>query len=249
MKVNGLKEPLGIDTTPVFSWANVSNGYNRSMSAYRIIVSSTKEKAEKFEGDLWDSGKTQGSNNYDIVYNGNNLASVTDYYWRVTVFDECDVVYNSEVAHFGTGMMSQSDWTASWIGAQSEKTFTFDGANWIWSEEEQKTIGTCKRYFRKTFTPDSTKTIKKVFVGGTADDSIKMYFNGEQIASSNSWQGGFFTDITNKVNAGNNTFAAVVSNTYTETGSYAAFILKAQIYYTDGTIDEIVTDANWLLNK
>ncbi len=248
MKVNGLKEPLGIDTTPVFSWKNVSNGYNRSMSAYRIIVASTKEKAEKFEGDLWDSGKTQGSNNYDIIYNGASLSSVTDYYWRVSVYDERDVKYDSEIVHFGTGMLSKSEWTASWIGAESEKTFDFSGANWIWSEEAQKTIETCKRYFRKSFTPDSTKTVKKVFVGGTADDSIKMYFNGEQIASSSSWQGGFFTDITNKVVAGNNTFAAVVSNTFTETGSYAAFILKAQIYYTDGTKEEIVTDASWVLN-
>lgn len=248
MKVNGLKEPLGIDTTPVFSWKNVSSGYNRNMSAFRIIVASTKEKAEKFEGDLWDSGKTEGSNNYDIIYNGASLSSVTDYYWRVTVYDERNVKYDSEVAHFGTGMLSKNEWTASWIGAESEKTFDFSGANWIWSEEAQKTIETCKRYFRKTFTYDSTKTIKKVFVGGTADDSIKMYFNGEQIASSSSWQGGFFTDITNKVVAGNNTFAAVVSNTFTETGSYAAFILKAQIYYTDGTKEEIVTDASWVLN-
>ena len=159
MKVNGLKEPLGIDTTPVFSWTNVSDGYNRNMSYYRIVVSSTMEKAENFEGDLWDSGKPQGGNNYDIIYNGNSLSSVTDYYWRVTVYDERDVKYDSEVAHFGTGMLSKSDWTASWIGADSEKSFEFNGANWIWSEEEQKTIGTCKRYFRKTFAPDNMDTI------------------------------------------------------------------------------------------
>ena len=61
------------------------SGYGRGQSAYQIIVSTTKEKAADYSGDMWDSGKVAGENNYNIVYAGNALNSRTTYYWTVRV--------------------------------------------------------------------------------------------------------------------------------------------------------------------
>ena len=75
LKVNNLVEPLGVDTTPRFRWLNTSEGYGKYQSAYQIVVASTEEKAAAHEGDLWDSGKVAGEDNFDIPYAGQVLDS------------------------------------------------------------------------------------------------------------------------------------------------------------------------------
>ena len=117
LKVNNLTTPLGIDTTPTFCWTNRTKTIGRVQTAYQIIVSSTKELAQAHTGDVWDTGKVQSDENFDIVYQGAALTSCTDYYWTVCVWDETDTPSDwAAVARFGTGMLEQTDWTAKWIG-------------------------------------------------------------------------------------------------------------------------------------
>jgi len=119
LKVNNLTTPLGIDTTPLFCWTNRTKTNGRVQTAYRIIVSSTAELAAAQTGDLWDTGKVQSDENFDIAYEGQPLTSCTDYYWSVCVWDETDTASDwTKVARFGTGMLNESDWTAKWIGGQ-----------------------------------------------------------------------------------------------------------------------------------
>ncbi len=245
MLINGLKSPIGIDTEPVFSWTNETEGYDRSMSAYRIVVASTMEKAAAGEGDLWDSGKTLSNKNFDILYNGAKLSSRTAYFWRVEVYDEKDNLFVSEVASFETGMLDSSDWQAKWIGIDLNNTFTFDGASWIWTNEQQYHVPTGVRYFRYKFTPDSTKSVLSVVIGSIADDSHTLYYNGQEIATSTSWIKGTYADLTDKTVSKQNTICVKATNTHTNTGSYAGLILKAVITYTDGTKDIISTNGNW----
>ena len=87
LKVNNLVEPLGIDTTPQFRWLNSADGYGRYQSAYQIVVASTPEKAAAHQGDLWDSGKVAGADNFDIPYAGKTLSSRSRYYWSVRVWE------------------------------------------------------------------------------------------------------------------------------------------------------------------
>jgi alpha-L-rhamnosidase len=135
LKVNNLVEPLGIDTTPRFRWLNSSDGFGKYQSAYRIIVSSTEEKAKAQQGDLWDSGKVSGTDNFDIPYAGQTLEPRSLYYWSVRVWDEADQASAwSEVARFGTGIFDPADWKGSWIGSQDYAhfqlaDFTLKGAN------------------------------------------------------------------------------------------------------------------------
>ena len=117
MEVNSLAAPMGIDQNPTFSWGLSTGENGRSQSAYRLVVSSTPEQAANGEGDIWDTGKIAGENNFDIPYAGPSLQSKTPYYWSVQVWDDQDRGSGwSEVSSFETGMLAQSDWVGEWIG-------------------------------------------------------------------------------------------------------------------------------------
>lgn len=121
LKVNNLDTPLGVDTNPTFCWTNRTSTIGRVQTAYQIIVASTKELAEAHTGDIWDTGKVQSDENYDIAYEGPALTSRTDYYWSVCVWDETDTPSEwTKVERFGTGILDQSEWTAKWIGGQMQ---------------------------------------------------------------------------------------------------------------------------------
>lgn len=124
LRVCGLISPMGIDGDISFSWLNSGNGYGRGQSAYRILVSSTLEKAESLQGDLWDTGKILAEKNCDISYRGKPLASRKRYYFRVAVWDEKDEMGNfSQISHFETGILSGEEWLGEWIGPDREAPY------------------------------------------------------------------------------------------------------------------------------
>ncbi|MBE5892870.1 MAG: hypothetical protein E7286_05755 [Lachnospiraceae bacterium] len=92
--VNGLCNPCGVSEKPVFSWIpgteeiDGKNIYGRGQAAYRVIVSSDMALAQQGIGDLWDSGKVESEDPYDVVYAGAALTSKTDYFWRVQVWEK-----------------------------------------------------------------------------------------------------------------------------------------------------------------
>jgi len=257
LRVNNLTQPLGIDTNPVFRWLPTMEGHGKSQSAYQIIVASTAEKAAAHEGDLWDSGKVVGKNNFDIAYEGAALQSRTPYYWAVQVWDETDTSIGwSEVTTFETGTLDASQWTAKWISGKQEDvvslSFNLKGANWIWSRygAAQDKVPAETMYFRGSFTVNAEKTVKQVLLGFTTDDYGTVYINGQAAGSveniANGWQGGCAVDITALAKSGVNSVAADVTN---GTAGYAGFIGKIAVYYTDDTVDTVVTDGSWKLTK
>ncbi len=249
LRVNNVAEPLGIDTVPTFRWINEMDGYGRAQSAYRIIVASSKEKAEAHEGDVWDSGKTEGNCNYDIVYGGDALKSRTEYYFAVQVWDEkCESVW-SGVSKFETGILDDSEWTAKWIGVTDGDTVPCDidlkGANWIWLKRDTGST----TYFRYHFGIDENKEVDEVLLAATMDDYGYLYVNAESVLNvnkeTNAWKTGRVVNITRCVQKGDNVFGARVI----DTGSSAGFIAKIEIRYTDGSVDTVVTDKKWKCSK
>lgn len=118
LKVNNLDTPLGIDTTPLFSWVNKSKTIGRAQSAYQIIVASTRELADAHTGDLWDTGKVDSDVSFEIPYAGQTLTSRMDCYWAVRVWDEQGTASDwTKTARFGVGILDKSEWTAQWIAA------------------------------------------------------------------------------------------------------------------------------------
>ncbi len=251
MKVNSLSEPLGIDQLPKFSWGYFSNINGKEQTAYRIIVASSQEKAEAHEGDIWDSTKIESSQNFDIPYEGTDLASKTEYYWAVECWDENGQSIGwSEVSRFETGMLHPEDWTAEWIGDDiigNTLSTTVDGCYWIWSLNgspfDQAPAG--HHYFRKTFSVNPNKTVKQVIFGFTADDQGVFYLNGEKIGQTQAWESGGVYDITDKILSGENLIALDGNNT---SQGYGGVIGKLTIAYTDDTTDTVITDNTWKVN-
>lgn len=247
LKVNNLTDPLGVDGDITFRWMNTSAEYSKAQSAYRIIVSSEKEQAEKSSGDVWDSGKTPGKDSFDIAYRGDALSSCTPYYWRVMVWDEQDIPSEwSNVAVFETGILSEEEWGAQWIGAAND-AISLGGANWIWSiTGSTSSVPAGTQYFRGSFTVDPEKTLASAVIGFSTDDYGDVYINGTLSAAvantAGAWMTGSVADITDVVKSGENSVAAAVTNT--DTG-FAGFIAKIVIKYTDLSEAVFVTDANW----
>ncbi len=245
VKVNETDTPIGLDTNPVFSWVPSTEAYDQFQTAYQVIVASTPEKAEKGEGDLWDSGKVESAFCYSVPYGGTALSSHTAYYWRVKVWDADGAVGSSPVSRFVTGILSGSDWSGDWIGRKPDTySASLSGAKWIWltsstvgnSAYASSAAGT--QYFRTEFKLDSSKTVKQAILAYTADDSSTLFLNGVEWSESTAWSSGVICDLTGSLEA-ENAVAVAATNA---TAGYAGFIAKLVIEYTDGTKTTIQTD-------
>ena len=86
------------------------------------------------EADLWDSGRVASQQSLNVLYAGSALQPSTRYYWRVTVWDAAGKPYPSSPASWWeTGLLSQSNWRAAWIGYETaeEDAVRHAPAAWI----------------------------------------------------------------------------------------------------------------------
>jgi alpha-L-rhamnosidase len=182
-----LTNPTGLDVThPRFSWkltATDKTAFGQRQSAYRILVSSSKVSSSKVSGskvsgskesldssqaDMWDSGWVQSDDMQLIRYNGKALQSDQTYYWTVAVKDEKgnESVY-AKTAEWSTGLFSQDEWTAKWIGTE-EVYDPAEGANKMPDP-----------WFRKTFHVKEKPAKATLFVASVGYHEV--YVNGQKI--------------------------------------------------------------------
>jgi alpha-L-rhamnosidase len=108
--------PLGIDIArPRLSWKLRSDQRNQVQSAYQVAVAS--EPARLGTPDVWDSGKVSTNQSALVPYGGPSLSSRTRYFWSVRVWDSQGRPSAwSKPAWWETGLLSERDWRAQWIG-------------------------------------------------------------------------------------------------------------------------------------
>ena len=113
-RANGLRAGNGISTTtPRLSWRLASSTRNDSQTAYQIQVATSSSALSS--PDMWDSGKVSTSNN-SASYAGVTLVSRDIGWWRVRVWDAHDKASSwSGITTFEIGLLSSSDWNATWI--------------------------------------------------------------------------------------------------------------------------------------
>src|SRR5258706_15627414 len=117
LKCELLNNPSGIDVKePRLSWQINSNERNVMQSAYELIVSSTKEKLERNEGDVWNPGKINSAQSIHVTFAGHELTGRTGYYWKVKVFTNKGQSAWSEPAYWSMELLNKNDWQAKWIG-------------------------------------------------------------------------------------------------------------------------------------
>ncbi len=125
MKCEYLDNPLGIDmVSPRLSWQIKTKGVrSEKQTAYRIIVASSRDKLIEGKIDLWDTGKIKSDQSIQVEYEGKQLRSRTQCYWKVMIWDKNGNPSPwSKPAFWSMGLLKKEDWTAQWIGSPDSVT-------------------------------------------------------------------------------------------------------------------------------
>lgn len=90
------------DNKPEFAWIVPAKAVIQK--AYQVLVSSSKELAEKNIGDVWNSGQVRSNKSTDVELDAEPLKPNTTYFWRVRIFDKDNRISEySEIQEFRTG--------------------------------------------------------------------------------------------------------------------------------------------------
>lgn len=129
LTVDGLDRPADLEDleSPAFSWHLPAIA---GQSSYRLVVSSSAEKAAAHEGDVWDSGTVASADQTDVAYAGPALETSARYYWTVRASDEQGRALPwAEPTWFGTSPGPSWEgatpvWAPSPTGAWTDYTMT-----------------------------------------------------------------------------------------------------------------------------
>lgn len=239
--------PLGIDNTaPRLSWKLVDDTKTRGQkqTAYQILVASNLENLDSDNGDVWDSEKVDSNQSVNNTFQGSQLESAKQYFWKVKVWDTNGNVSNwSDYGTFSMGLLKQSDWKGDWILKSDQKK-------------------TDHNWYRKNFKLSEEATSAFVFVGSFGYH--ELYVNGEKITDNvvnpvSSYMKKripYLTyDVSDKLKKGDNVIAiwhAAGWARWTRIREYrnVPFVFKAQAEITTGGEPiTLKTDTTWKTKK
>ncbi|MBN1411242.1 MAG: family 78 glycoside hydrolase catalytic domain [Spirochaetales bacterium] len=223
LKTEYCVNPLGIDTaTPRFSWIFSDPDRDETQVAYRIIVASSEANINANNGDKWDSGKVAGTVQNGVKYGGSALSRRTGYWWKVSVWDRNDNASSfSASAYFETGYLSQSDWTAQWIGGD----YTLLRDDWVL--DPGRSIAKARLYV-------TSLGYSEVYINGKkagTDVCSPGYTRYERRALYNTY------DVTGLMNSQYNGIGIMLGDAYYKRfvgSSSLAARLEIHVTYTDG---------------
>lgn len=235
-----LNHPLGIDiTSPRFFWKCRAEGKELFQRAYRL-------EARDDDALLWDSGKINSNQTTHIRYGGESLSSRQRVHWRVKLWGEHDLEGEwSEYAWFEIGLVSPSDWSATWVSApflpSKKKRYPAD-------------------YFRKQFFLEHS--VKKARLYATACGVYSARINGARVGEDRFTPG--YTDyskrlqyqtydVTDHVQKGENTLDFVLGDGWFrgKIGAYGKrcaygkrtmLLAQLELTFDDGTVQIVGTD-------
>ena len=256
-----LVKPLGIDNTnPRFSWIFSSESRSTNQTAYRVIVSSSKEKLKNNNTDIWDSGKVETDESTNINYSGQKLKSNKRYWWKVKCRDnQNNWTSYSKPTWFETGLLKSSDWKGSWIGTGNDNKISAP-------------------LLRNVFTLDKEVAEARLYISGLG--YYELYLNGKKVGDH--VLDPVWTDygpremndlnypindkmshrvkyvkynVTNLLNYNKNALGVILGNGWYNQRQrlaegkfwygYPRMILQLQIKYEDGSVEIIKSDENW----
>ncbi len=114
LQADYLTDPVGIDdATPQLGW-QLAGGEDVTQSAYQIRAATSQHGLG--HPDLWDSGKVVSADSSGVPYAGSTLQSRERISWQVRMWDQTGKASAwSRPASWEMGLLSRSDWSASWI--------------------------------------------------------------------------------------------------------------------------------------
>ena len=256
LRTERLVNPMSVDTpSPRLGWRIESTKNDVMQTSYRLIVSSTPEKAQALDGDFWDTTVETNQSQW-ISYQGKALRSNTRCYWRVKVNTTQGESDWSDIALWNVGLLTESDWRGNWIGMDRKMP---------WDEETEHSRLSA-RYLRKEFGLDKEVKQATLYICGLGmyEAFINGQLVGEQVLAPaptdyrktvlyNAFD---VTDMLNKENAigvilGNGRYYTMQQDKkpwkITRFG-YPTLRLNLIIQFADGSRTTIATDEKWKIN-
>ena len=177
MRTENRANPMGIGTAkPRFSWQITSGKKDVVQTSYWILVASSKEKIDRDEGDLWDSGEQRSADQLWIPYQGKNLRSESLAYWKVRITTNKGKSEWTEPQFFTVGLLGETKWSGNWIGLEELQP------------GERKGVHTrlAARYIRKDFATKGKVRRAVAYVAGLG--LYEFYVNGRRMGGNHALQ-------------------------------------------------------------
>ena len=250
LKCNHMESPLGVDDLPHFSYRLTSDDPTVRQTAYRITVASADKT-------VWDSGFVSSDEQILIPYAGEALAPTTRYTWQVSVRTSDGGETTSASAYFETGMMRSFGWNAKWITAGNRAIYLGNRRN------PKKDLPA--PYFRRVF--DVQKEVRDATLYICGLGYYECYVNG--ISLKDTYLDPAFTEYDKAVlykahkvtglKQGKNALGVLLGNGFFNANtddvwnfynatwrSHPTFLSILRIEYTDGSVEELPSDASFV---
>jgi alpha-L-rhamnosidase len=249
LRTDGRDNPLGLgNPTPRFSWQLRGDARAITQSAWQVRVAASDADLKKGKPLVWDSGKVASGESILRPYAGPALASGTRYAWQVQVWDGAGAASGwSAPASFEMGLLSPSDWKASWI----ESTIKEE------SDSPPSPI------LRHEFVLKKPVRSARVYV--TSHGAYELHLNGARVGDDVLMPGWTsfrkriqyqVYDVTPMLKRGPNAVGAVLGNgwfrgnigyrrKFKHYGDSLALLAQIVVTYQDGRTETIGTDPSW----
>jgi alpha-L-rhamnosidase len=240
-----LTEPIGLDVLkPRFTWQLQSNARNVLQTAYEIKVSDQSS----MKSAIWATGKINSDQSVMVPYGGPALASGKKYFWQVRVWDnQAHASPWSAVATWRMALLKAADWNAKWIAP-----------GYV-----EDTVNRPSPLLRKQFS--CAKKIKSAIAYISSHGLYQASLNGKRAGDAYLTPGWTsynkrlqyqVYDVTNLLQQGNNAIGVTLgngwyrgvigfSNNRNVYGRNIALLLQLDIEFTDGTIQQVISDESW----
>jgi alpha-L-rhamnosidase len=204
---------------------------------------------------VWDSGVVRSAAQ-EVRYGGPALDSRTAYRWRVQALDERGRRGPwSRTATFETGLLAESDWRGSWIGApgadDSATAFDLRGTSWIWEDAGNPLVDAPagSRWFRREVTLPAGAQVTRAQLLVDADDGFTAWVNGREVSATDpdpgkeSWRNPQLADVTALLRAGAPNAIAVraTNGRPSPAGMFARLVVET----ADGQRTVVDSDSAW----
>ncbi|WP_372775088.1 family 78 glycoside hydrolase catalytic domain [Mangrovibacterium sp.] len=270
---NSQQNPIAIQGQhPLLSWVVKADGFNRSQTAYQILVSSNPDLLNEKDADLWNSGKVSSSQSANVKYRGLELLSTQKYWWKVKIWDEKGNSSDWSPANsFETGLFEEASWgNSKWISLKKDdrqSEYRFRGYQTGGMDEPLMVTSQPVGYFRNELLTDKQIESARAYICGLG--YYELYINGEKTgdhvldpAPSNYDKQTYYVtyDVTSQLKKGKNAIGVILGNGfYGQTISWKndpeserdmsygapAARLLVKLTYADGSKDEFYSDENW----
>jgi len=244
------QNPLGIgETVPRLSWEILSDRRGEKQTAYEICAASTSAGLKAGTADLWSSGKVASDQSVLVSWGGKALASRTQVFWQVRVWDKDGVASAwSDPASFELGLVNPAaDWKGQWITVDLPR---FDiekdslaKASWITAGSAANQAAAARFILEL---PADAK-IRGATLDAIADGVVSLYANGHAtLQGPTSHAAPFHANFGQQLVPGRNVIAlgaAAVHNP--PPGGRNAIAAHGVVELENGTRVEFNTDGAW----